>query len=109
MTDIVTGSGTKEYKLTDTPSWRGQRYKEISINIGSITMNVYKALAEGGGFNLPFLVHLYDPDGNTKIYLINDNDDFEYDGQTYGASSFHTPRTATATVACKLRLYTMTK
>lgn len=51
-------------------------------------MNVYKALAEGGGFNLPFLVHLYDPDGNTNIYLINDNDDFEYDGQTYGASSF---------------------
>ena len=36
LTDIVTGSGTKEYKLTDTPSWRGQRYKEISINIEEV-------------------------------------------------------------------------
>lgn len=33
LTDIVTGRGTKAYKLTETPSWRGQRYKEISINI----------------------------------------------------------------------------
>src|SRR5574344_1677757 len=51
-------------------------------------MNDSKALAEGGGFNLPFLVLLYDPVCNTHIYLINDNDDFEYAGQTYGASSF---------------------
>lgn len=55
-------------------------------------MNVYKALAEGGGFNLPFLIHLYDPDGNTNIYLINDNADMEYNGQIYAASNFtYTP------------------
>lgn len=33
LTDLVTGSGTKAYKLTEKPNWRGQRYKEISINI----------------------------------------------------------------------------
>ena len=36
LTDIVTGSGTKEYKLTDTPNWHGQRYKEISLNIEEV-------------------------------------------------------------------------
>lgn len=51
-------------------------------------MNIYRALAEGGGFNLPFLLHLYDPNETTHIYLINDNADFFYNGVTYSASSF---------------------
>ena len=41
-------------------------------------MNVYRQLAEGGGFNLPFLVHLSSPDNATNIYLINDNQDMTY-------------------------------
>lgn len=51
-------------------------------------MNIYKQLAEGGGYNLPFLVHLSSPDGVVNIYLINDNTDLEYDGVTYSASNF---------------------
>lgn len=51
-------------------------------------MNVYRQLAEGGGFNLPFLVHLSSPDNATHIYLINDNQDMTYNGHTYSASNF---------------------
>lgn len=51
-------------------------------------MNIYRQLAEGGGYNLPFLVHLSSPDGVVNIYLINDNTDLEYDGITYSASNF---------------------
>jgi hypothetical protein len=51
-------------------------------------MNIYRQLAEGGGYNLPFLVHLSSPDGVVNIYLINDNTDLEYDGVTYSASNF---------------------
>ena len=51
-------------------------------------MNIYRQLAEGGGFNLPFLVHLSSPDNATHIYLINDNQDITYNGQTYSASNF---------------------
>lgn len=51
-------------------------------------MNIYRQLAEGGGYNLPYLVHLYTGDGATHIYLINDNADMTYRGHTYAASSF---------------------
>lgn len=51
-------------------------------------MNILRALAEGGGYNLPFLLHLYDPDGAIHIYLINDNVDMEYNGHAYFASTF---------------------
>lgn len=55
-------------------------------------MNVYRQLAEGGGYNLPYLVHLYSADGARHLYLINDNKDMAYGGQTYAASSFtYTP------------------
>lgn len=55
-------------------------------------MNIYKQLAEGGGYNLPFLVHLYNSGKTTNIYLINDNKDFTYGGVTYSASNFtYTP------------------
>ncbi|WP_147613006.1 hypothetical protein [Treponema pectinovorum] len=49
-------------------------------------MNLYKQLVEGGGYNLPFLVHIYDK--NNHIYLINDNKDKQYKGQIYASSSF---------------------
>ena len=51
-------------------------------------MNIYRRLAEGGGYNLPYLVHLYSPDETTHIYLINDNQDMTYDGHIYAASNF---------------------
>lgn len=51
-------------------------------------MNIYRQLAEGGGYNLPFLVHLYTGDGSKHIYLINDNADMTYRGHAYAASSF---------------------
>lgn len=51
-------------------------------------MNIYRQLAEGGGYSLPFLVHLYTGDGSKHIYLINDNTDMTYRGHTYAASSF---------------------
>jgi hypothetical protein len=55
-------------------------------------MNIARALANGGAYNLPYLLHLYDPTETTHIYLINDNADFEYDGITYAASNFtYTP------------------
>ena len=58
-------------------------------------MNVYRQLAEGGGFNLPFLVHLSSPDNATSIYLINDNQDMTYGGHTYSASNFtYSPNTS---------------
>ena len=51
-------------------------------------MNVYKMLAEGGGYNLPFLVHLSNPEGTLHISLINDNQDMTYNGRIYSASNF---------------------
>lgn len=36
LTDVITGSGTKEYRFTETPSWNGQRYKEISLSIEEV-------------------------------------------------------------------------
>ena len=51
-------------------------------------MNIYRQLAEGGGYNLPFLVHLSSPDNETHIYLINDNQDMTFGGHTYAASNF---------------------
>ncbi|MBR0318897.1 MAG: hypothetical protein IJQ86_06375 [Spirochaetia bacterium] len=51
-------------------------------------MNIHKFLAEGGGYNLPFLVHLYSPDETLHIHLINDNLDMVYDGDTYASSNF---------------------
>lgn len=57
-------------------------------------MNVYKRLAEGGGYNLPFLVHLSNPEKTLHIFLINDNQDMSYRGRTYNASNFtYTPST----------------
>ncbi len=51
-------------------------------------MNAYRQLAEGGGYTLPFLVHLYTPDGSMHIYLVNDNAGIMYGGHLYEPSSF---------------------
>ncbi len=57
-------------------------------------MNVYKQLTEGGGYNLPFLVRLSNPENTLNIFLINDNQDMVYRGIVYSASSFtYTPNT----------------
>lgn len=36
LTDLTTGSGTKEYRLKDTPSWNGQKHKEISLSLEEV-------------------------------------------------------------------------
>lgn len=36
LPDVITGGDVKLYKLTETPSWRGLRYKEININIEEV-------------------------------------------------------------------------
>jgi hypothetical protein len=57
-------------------------------------MNIFRQLSEGGGYNLPYLVNLYSPDGAADFYLINDNQNMEYNGHTYAASNFtYTPST----------------
>ena len=55
-------------------------------------MNLWKKLAQGGGYSLPFLVKIAAPDGSGALYLINDNVSLEYNGNTYKPSSFeYTP------------------
>lgn len=36
LTDIVAHSGTKEYLLTETPKWSGQRTKEINLTLEEV-------------------------------------------------------------------------
>lgn len=48
--------------------------------------NIFRALAEGGGFTLPYLLRI--SDGGTDIYVINDCEDLDYKGHTYKASNF---------------------
>lgn len=33
LTDIITGTGTKLYRLKDPPKWNGQKYKEVSLTL----------------------------------------------------------------------------
>lgn len=55
-------------------------------------MGVFKELTEGGLFNLPFLLHIYDD--STDLYIINDNENLIYNGHTFEAASFdYTPGT----------------
>jgi hypothetical protein len=54
---------------------------------------LYEKLLYGGGYSLPYLVHLYDGarDGSTAtthIRLINDSRDLVWEGETYLASGF---------------------
>lgn len=62
-------------------------------------MNIYKELCTGGGFSLPFLLNVYSTDKSIDLYLINDKQDFVYNGKTYKASTFnYNPSTQTDTV-----------
>lgn len=65
-------------------------------------MGVFKELTEGGIFNLPFLLHIYDDD--THIYIINDNENLTYGGHTFAAASFdYTPNTnGDASLSCDI-------
>ena len=65
-------------------------------------MGVFKELVEGGSFNLPFLLHIYDD--NVHIYLINDNENITYGGHIFKATSFnYQPGTnGDATLECSL-------
>ena len=55
-------------------------------------MNLWKKLAQGGGYSLPYLVKIADPDGENALYLINDSISLSYGGNTYKPSQFeYTP------------------
>jgi len=54
-----------------------------------MTTNSYRKLIYGGGFNLPYLVHIYNAAETENVYLINDNADVVYENNTYKASSFN--------------------
>lgn len=49
--------------------------------------DVFKKLARGGGYSLPYLVRLYQV-GYTPLYYVNNNEDVEFGGQVYKAASF---------------------
>ncbi|MBR1713486.1 MAG: hypothetical protein IJ717_00880 [Treponema sp.] len=36
LPDIITGDGEKEYMITESPTWNGQRYKEISLTLQEV-------------------------------------------------------------------------
>ena len=65
-------------------------------------MGVFKELTEGGLFNLPFLLHIYDD--STDLYIIKDNENLIYGGHTFEAASFdYTPSTnGDASLACDI-------
>ena len=65
-------------------------------------MGVFKELTEGGLFNLPFLLHIYDD--STDLYIINDNENLIYKEHTFEAASFnYTPSTnGGATLECDI-------
>ncbi|MGP1474154.1 MAG: hypothetical protein ACTTJ1_01970 [Treponema sp.] len=52
-------------------------------------MNVYKQLSEGGAYNLPYLLHIFDGENKTHIYLINDNNPMKYKGKIYQSAAFN--------------------
>lgn len=56
-------------------------------------MNIlYKQLAEGGGYNLPYLIHIFNETKSIELYLINDNKPMTYNGHLYKPSTFtYTP------------------
>ncbi|MCQ2076149.1 MAG: hypothetical protein MJZ20_03805 [Bacteroidaceae bacterium] len=49
-------------------------------------MGIYKDLAEGGLYTMPFLLHIYDEESD--VFLINDNASLTVDNDTYRAASF---------------------
>lgn len=59
---------------------------------GSMTeRDIYDALDKGGSFSLPYLVQFIAP-GYETIYLVNNNEDIVYLGNTYKAAAFkYTP------------------
>ena len=65
-------------------------------------MGVFKELTEGGLFNLPFLLHIYDD--STDLYIINDNENLIYGGHNFKAASFdYTPSTnGDASLSCDI-------
>ena len=65
-------------------------------------MGVFKELTEGGLFNMPFLLHIYD--NSTDLYIINDNENLIYNGYIFKAASFdYTPSTnGDASLACDI-------
>ena len=36
LTDLISAKGTREYRLTDVPTWEGQAFKEVSLTIEEV-------------------------------------------------------------------------
>lgn len=49
---------------------------------------VFNALHRGGAFSLPYLIKMYHPDYGS-LYFVNNNENVEYDSQTFLASTFN--------------------
>ena len=48
---------------------------------------IYRTLARGGTYSLPYLVHFHH-DEVGDLYLVNNTEDVEYDGHVYKAGNF---------------------
>lgn len=48
---------------------------------------VFKALANGGAYSLPYLIKMEHPQAGA-LYFVNNNEDITYEGVTYSASAF---------------------
>lgn len=55
---------------------------------------VFNALHRGGAFSLPYLIKMYHPNYGA-LYFVNNNEDVEYNGILYHASSFKYTRPQT--------------
>lgn len=55
-------------------------------------MTLFEKIIAGGGYTMPFLVHLHSKDGEANFYFVNDNKAVTYDGKTYSPAAFsYTP------------------
>lgn len=63
-------------------------------------MSLYQQLSNGGGYSLPYLLHIYNT--LTDVYVINDNADLTYGGHTYKASTFSYKPTETGAATLEI-------
>ncbi len=56
-------------------------------------MSTFAKLSQkNGSYSLPYLIHLYNSDGTSNLYAVNNTEDITYNGVTYSAAAFdYTP------------------
>lgn len=50
--------------------------------------SLIRQLVEGGGYNLPYLLQIYNDDKSIVLHLVNDNQAVHYAGVEYAPSTF---------------------